>query len=112
MIDFRTKKTRTILVLSIIYILLLPLILAFNTASDVSCKNSSDAGFDSLGVCIKGSLVLGLKNVSVFFRFYTDSTTYMGTDELFAYIYLAPLFFYWIVFPVLRTSGRWVNRGK
>ena len=97
MIDFRTKKTRTILVLSIIYILLLPLILAF--------MREADSGLFHL-------LVLGLKNVSVFFRFYTDSTTYMGADELFAYIYLAPLFFYWIVFPVLRTSGRWVNRGK
>jgi len=97
MIDFRTKKTRTILVLSIIYILLLPLILAF--------MREADSGLFYL-------LVLGLNQVSIFFRFYTDSTTYMGEADLFAYIYLAPLFFYWIVFPVNRIVGRWVNRGQ
>ena len=97
MIDFRTKKTRTILVLSIIYILLLPLILAF--------MREADSGLFHL-------LVLGFDKVRVFIRFYTDSTTYIGVDELFAYIYLAPLFFYWIVFPVNRIVGRWVNRGQ
>ena len=100
MIDFRTKKTRTILVLSIIYILLLPLILAF----------MFEGQYDDFGLIYL--LILGLKSIGDFIHFYSITTFYISWPDLFAFIYFAPLFFYWIVFPLLRTAGRWVNRGQ
>jgi hypothetical protein len=100
MIDFRTKKTRTILVLSIIYILLLPLILAF----------MFEGQYDDFGLIYL--LILGLNSLNDFIEFYTHGSTGLGWWDLFACIYFAPLVFYWIVFPIIRTAGRWVNRGQ
>jgi hypothetical protein len=101
MIDFKTKKTRTILVLSFIYILVFPILLAFM----YEASRSADYGFLHL-------LILGIKKIDVFIQFYTHGVINKGWDEIFAYIYFAPLFFYWIFFPVLRFIKRWVSRGQ
>ena len=101
MIDFRTKKTRVHLVLSIIYILLLPIILSLM----LTPNNFNDFGLIHL-------LVTALQYPTDFIIFYTQGAANPHTADVFAYIYFAPLVLYWIVFPIIRTAGRWINRGK
>ena len=101
MIDFRTKKTRYILVLSIIYIVLLPIILALMLGPN----DFNDFGLIHL-------LVIALQYPTDFIIFYTQGALRPSTEVVFAYIYFAPLVLYWIVFPIIRTAGRWVNRGQ
>jgi len=98
MIDFKTRKTRTVLVLSIIYIVLLPIILAL-------MLSPNDFGLIHL-------LVVALQYPRDFIIFYTQGALHPSTEDVFAYIYFAPLFFYWIFFPVLRFIKRWVSRGQ
>jgi len=107
MIDFRTKKTRNIFKLSIIYILLLPLIYAIlgPVGIDLRYPSRPDDG-------LLPFLVIGLEKIGDFIRFYTNSMLRPDWQTALAYIYLTPLALYWIIFPLIRTFGRWVDRGQ
>ena len=106
MIDFKTKKTRNILKLSIIYILLLPLIYA------ILGQAARDLGTTTYNVGLGHLLVIGLDKIGDFVTFYANGIIHPGWRETLAYMYLTPLVLYWIIFPLIRTFGRWVDRGQ
>ena len=98
MIDFKTKKTRYILVLSIIYILLFPAAIAlFTTPSDSVLLHL---------------LYIGVANLRDLINFYRWWAGNFGIEEVFGFVYFSPLILYWYVIPFFRAVGRWINRGK
>ena len=55
-------------------------------------------------------LILGIKGIGNFIDFFVPF--HLAWQDLYLFIYFAPLFFYWKAFPLIRTIGRWVNRGQ
>jgi len=100
MINFKTKKTRLILVLTPFYPLGLFLFL------------------DRLD-----SYLAGMYRGAREWEFYTiyeildflrlgNSVNYDGFYPIIIIIYLSPLYFYWIIMPIFRFIGRWIARGE
>ena len=100
MVDFKTKKTRVILVLTPFY----PLGLIFFI-------DSLDSYLEGL---VKFTYEYNYVSLNQLLHFLTFGN-YIGSDPFYpiiAIIYLSPIYLYWIIMPIIRFIGRWIARGE
>lgn len=104
MVDFKTKKTRVILVLTPFYPL--GLFLFMESLDNYLLglhRFAQEYKYESL-YKVLDFLTLG-------------NHVYQGYDydvfyPIISIVYLAPIYLYWIVMPIIRFIARWISRGQ
>ena len=104
MVDFKTKKTRIILVLTPFYPL--GLFLFMESLDNYLLglhRFAQEYKYESL-YKVLDFLTLG-------------NRVYQGYDydvfyPIISIVYLAPIYLYWIVMPIIRFIARWISRGQ
>jgi hypothetical protein len=99
MINFRTRNTRFLFLITIIYCLLFPIVIVLLT------DMYGDFIFPLNHIIDKGR-----DFINIFY--YGITGTNWGKLDIFAILYFFPCVLYWIVFPIIRMVGRWISRGN
>ena len=105
MVDFKTKKTRVILVLTPFYPLGLFLFMeSLDNYLWGLHEFAKEYNYDSLYKILD---FLSFNHV-----FHGYEYDYDIFYPIISIVYLAPIYLYWIVMPIIRFIARWISRGQ